>query len=126
MLAVVFTIAKQSHDVAALNNAFGRDPTAMKDVTVSDCLVTNDYGTAFVRATIKITNPTSRTQSYSTTISVNDANGARIGEINAFTNSLAPGQSVTLTGDQASGNANKGTKAGSATCTVANVNRFAS
>src|SRR5689334_19690172 len=67
VVAVAFTIAKQNHDVAALNNAFGRDPTAIKDVTVSNCLVTSDYGTAFVRATIKITNPTSRTQSYSTT-----------------------------------------------------------
>ncbi len=60
------------------------------------------------------------------TFSVNDANGARIGEINTFTNSLAPGQSVTLTGMQASGTADSGAKPGPAICAAANVNRIAS
>jgi hypothetical protein len=126
VLAIVFTIAKQNHDVAALDKAFGHDPAAVKDVAVWDCSVTSEYGIASSHATVTITNHTDKTQTYSATFSVNDTNGARIGEINTFTNSLAPGQSVTLSGMQASGTANSGAKPGPATCAVANVNRFAS
>jgi hypothetical protein len=125
VLAVVFTIVKQNHDVAALDKAFGHDPAALKDVAVSDCSVTSEYGLASTHATVKIANPTDKIQSYSATISVNDTNGARIGEINTFTNSLAPGQSVTLTGMQASGTADTGAKPGPASCAVAKVSRIA-
>jgi hypothetical protein len=125
-LAIVFTVAKQNHDVAALDKAFGHDPVAVKDVAVSGCSVTSEYGLASTHATVKITNSTDRTQSYMATISVNDTNGARIGEINTSSNSLAAGQSVTLTGVAASGTAGTGAQPGPATCVVTNVNRFAS
>jgi len=88
--------------------------------------VTDDYGTALTHATVTITNHTGSTQSYMATISVNDTNGARIGEINAVSNSLAAGQSATLTGMGATGSAASNTKPGPATCTVASVNRFPS
>lgn len=126
ILAIVFTVVKQNHDVAALDKVFGHDPAAVKDVAVLDCSVTSEYGLASTHATVKITNSTDRTQSYMATISVNDTSGARIGEINTSSNSLAAGQSVTLTGVAASGTAGTGTQPGPATCVVANVNRFAS
>lgn len=76
----------------------GNDPAALRDVTATDCSVTNEFGTSFTHVTVKITNSTDRTQTYSATISVNDESGARIGEINTFSNSLAAGQSVTVSG----------------------------
>ena len=82
----------------------GNDPVALRDVTATDCSVTNEFGTSFANATVKITNSTDRTQTYSATISVNDESGARIGEINTFSNSLAAGQSVTVSGPGATGN----------------------
>lgn len=133
ILAVVFTVLKQDSDVAELDEAFaeldkslGNDPAAMSDVTVSECAVINEFGTPFTRATVKITNSTDKTQTYSATISVNDARGARVGEINAFSNSLAAAQSVTLSGTNATGNAASNAKPGPATCAVASVNRFPS
>ncbi|MDQ3761481.1 MAG: hypothetical protein M3460_07205 [Actinomycetota bacterium] len=109
-----------------LDKTFGGDPAAMSDVTASDCSVTSEFGTALTYATVKITNSTDRTQSYLVTIGVNDAGGARIGEINVASNSLAAGQSVTLSGANASGAAIEGAKPGPATCVVANVDRFPS
>jgi hypothetical protein len=133
VLAMVFTVLKQNSDVAKLDEAFGElekslgnDPAAMSDVTASNCSVTNEFGTPFTRATVKITNNTNKTQTYSATISVNDASGTRVGEINAFSNSLAAGQSVTLSGANATGNAANNAKPGPATCAVASVNRFPS
>ncbi len=128
--AVVLTIAMQSHTVAAINSSIqnigGHDSAAMADVTATGCSVTNDYGTALTHATVTITNHTGSTQSYMATISVNDTQGARIGEINAVSNSLAAGQSATLTGMGATGSATSNTKPGPATRTVASVNRFPS
>ncbi|MGD9526122.1 FxLYD domain-containing protein [Pseudonocardia sp.] len=117
----------QDAAVAELDKAFGNDPAAAHDVTVSDCAVVAEYGIKSTQATIKVTNPTDAAQSYSITVSVNDKAGTRIGEINAFANALAPGQSVTLSGDHARGLlSNESTKAGPAACTVASVNRFPS
>jgi hypothetical protein len=104
----------------------GHDPAAMSDVTVSDCSVTSQYGVTSTHAMVTITNKTDRTQSYVATIGVNDGTGNRIGEINTVSNSLIAGQSVTLSGANASGTAASTTKAGLATCVVANVNRFPS
>jgi hypothetical protein len=36
----------------------GNDPAALRDVTAMDCSVTNEFGTSFVHATVKITNST--------------------------------------------------------------------
>jgi hypothetical protein len=104
----------------------GNDPVAMEDVTVSDCAVTSEYGLTSTHATVKITNKTDRTQSYLATIGVNDASGARIGEINTVSNSLAAGQSTILSGANATGTAADNAKSGPATCVVANVTRFPS
>lgn len=133
VLAVVVTVVKQDHDVAKLDETFGElgksmgnDPAAMGDVAVSDCSVTNEYGFASTRGTVTIKNTTGQTQSYMATISVNDASGARVGEINAVSNSLGAGQSVTLSGTNATGTAADNAKPGPATCAVANVTRFPS
>lgn len=104
----------------------GHDPAAMSDVAVSNCLVTSEYGFASTHATVTITNKTDRTQSYMATIGINDASGARIGEINTVSNSLAAGQSVTMSGANATGTAASNARPGPATCVVASVNRFPS
>lgn len=102
------------------------NPAAMGDVAVSNCSVTSEYGFASTHATVSITNTTDRVQSYMATISVNDVSGARIGEINTVSNSLGAGQSVTLSGMNATGSATNPVRPGPATCVVADVNRFAS
>jgi hypothetical protein len=104
----------------------GHNPAAMSDVAVSDCSVTSASGFSSTHATVKITNKTDQRQSYMVTIGVADASGARIGEINTVSNSLGAGQSVTMSGMDASGTAVSGTQPGPATCVVANVNRFPS
>lgn len=124
--AITFTVMAQGAAVAKLDQAFGNDPAAAQDVTVANCAVVSQYGNKSTQATIKVTNPTAVTQTYSITISVNDKAGARIGEINAFSNSLAAGQSATLTGLNARGLADDTARPGPASCTVADVNRFAS
>lgn len=125
-LAVVFTVIAQKHTVAELDKTLGgHDPTAMSDVRVLDCTVGRESGTMFTHATIRITNSTDRTQSYIATVSMNDASGSRVSEINAFSNSLAGGQSVILSGPAATGNVT-GSVNGPLTCSVARVNRFPS
>lgn len=105
----------------------GHNPAAMGDVAVSDCSVTSEYGlAASIHTTVTITNTTDRVQSYMATISVNDANGARVGEINTVSNSLGAGKSVTLSGMSTTGTAADNARPGPATCVVANVNRFPS
>jgi hypothetical protein len=104
----------------------GHNPAAMSDVAVSDCSVTSASGFSSTHATVRITNKTDRSQSYMATIGVNDASGARIGEINTVSNSLGAGQSVTMSGMDASGTAVSGAQPGPATCVVANVSRFPS
>lgn len=102
------------------------DP-AKGDVTVSQCEITDEgFGVSFAEATVKITNSTDETQNYLATISVDDESGARVGEINVISNSLAAGQSVTLSGMQATGNVSEGAQPGPADCTVANVDRYPS
>jgi hypothetical protein len=85
-----------------------------------------EYGTKSAQATITVTNSTAETQTYPITVSVNDADGERVGEINAFSNSLASGQTTTLSGINARGLANESARPGPATCTVADVDRFPS
>lgn len=104
----------------------GSESSAVADVTVSECSVGNELGTPLTHATIKITNSTSRAQSYIATIGVNDAGGARIGEINTASNALGAGQSVTVSGPGAMGTAAQDAKPGPATCVVANVTRVPS
>lgn len=129
VLAVVATIAVMNSVTTAVGKGLqniGHDPAAVGDLAVSDCSVSDEFGTAFTHATVRITNTTDRTQSYLATISVNDMHGARLGEINVPSNSLAAGQSVTVSGAGATGTAVSGAKPGPAACVVANVNRFPS
>jgi hypothetical protein len=100
------------------------DPAAMKDVAVVDCSVTSGDGVRAVNATVKITNTTDRAQTYLTTINVRNASGTRIGRINTASNSLGSGQSVTVSGMDASDTAVSGTRRGPASCVVVNVNRI--
>lgn len=102
------------------------DPAAMRDVSVTGCSGDNEFGTTMLRAIVTITNSTDRTQSYMVTVGVNDPSGARVGEINAISNSLGAGQSVTLSGPSATGVATRDIPTGSIACTVANVSRFPS
>lgn len=100
---------------------------AAKDVTVSGCeIVDVGYGYMSSRAVVKITNSTDRAQSYWVTISLNDGTGARVGTINAISNSLAAGQSVRLSGMDASGLANEGASPGPSACTMADLDRIPS
>ncbi|MDT7597695.1 MAG: hypothetical protein QOJ06_3241 [Pseudonocardiales bacterium] len=64
-------------------------------MSVSRCSVSNDLGTLFSHATITIMNSTDRTQSYMATVSVNNANPARVSEINVFSDELGEHQAVT-------------------------------
>lgn len=130
--AVAFTVAAQGAAVNDLNTTFTdpavKDgaPPAVQDVRVSDCrVVDNGYGSTSTQSVITIHNSTKTTQSYMVTVSVNNESGTRVGEINAVSNSLAAGQSVTLSGMDASGLAPQGAQPGPAQCTVASVDRFA-
>lgn len=105
--------------------SIGADSSATADVTISGCSVSTEFGSSFSHATVKITNPTDQTQSYTATISVNDATGARVSEINTVSNSLGAHQTVTLSGPEATGNVT-GPVRGPLTCSVASVNRFPS
>lgn len=91
--------------------------SAMSDVTINECNGTGQFGLA--KVAVRITNSTDRVQSYFVTVSVNDAAGNRLGEVNGASNSVAPAQSATaeLLG---------GATEGAANCTVANVSRFPS
>lgn len=104
----------------------GHDPAAMSDMSVSGCSVDRDSVTANTHGIVTITNHTDKTQSYMATMSINDASGTRVGEINVTSNSLGAGQSTVLSGINTTGIASSSAKAGSAMCTVANVNRFPS
>lgn len=116
----------EGNTAPAVDGPAASDP-ATGDVTVSQCEITDEgFGVSFAEAVVVITNRTDKTQSYLATISVDDQAGDRVGEINAVTNSLAAGQSVTLSGAQTSGNVSEGAQPGPADCTVANVDRFPS
>lgn len=80
----------------------GHDESAMRDVTVSACKTSTQYGTTTAEATVTITNNTDRAHSYWTTIAVDDTTGKRLGEIHAIASEIQPGQSTTKTGMEAS------------------------
>jgi hypothetical protein len=104
----------------------GEDAAAMRDVTVRDCVVADQgAGILMAEATIEIANGTDQRQSYMVTVTVDDATGARVAEINAIATSLPPGQSVVLSGQDASGSATEQARPGPADCQVAGVNRLA-
>lgn len=99
-------------------------PSVVDDAVVLGCSVRSEDGVAAVQATVKITNTTDRVQTYLTTIGVNDASGAQIGKINTVSSPLGAGESVTVSGIDASDTALSGAHPGPATCVVTNVNRL--
>lgn len=124
--AIAITVAAQDSAVKEIDEHFGgNDESAKADVSASDCEVIEEFGHT-AHATVTITNHTDHTQSYFATISVNGADGNRLGEINVVSNSVTAGQSVTLTGTDATGLVGEDTPTGPATCVVAKVTRFSS
>lgn len=103
--------------------AVGSSTAALGDVAISECKVSKQFGIGQTAAKVKITNTTDRTQSYLITISMNDASGARISELNAASNSLTAGQVATA---DAMGIAPESAEAGPMQCVVANVDRIPS
>jgi hypothetical protein len=98
---------------------------AAQDVALRDCSVVSQDGAVRAEATIEITNRTDTRQSYNINITVNDKGGPRVGEINAIATAVAPGQSVELSGANASGTVNGRAQPGPADCRIASVNRLA-
>jgi hypothetical protein len=119
----VWSISTGSRGPAEHRNG-GHVPSAIDDVAIVDCSVISGDGVRAVNATVKITNPTDRPQTYLTTIKINNAKGVRIGRINTVSNALGAGQSVTVSGMDTSDTAVNGTRTGPAKCVVAKVNRF--
>lgn len=128
--AIVVVVLAQDAAVAepdgTTGGLAGDDAAAMRDVTVRDCVVADQgAGSLMAEATIEIANGTDQRQSYMVTLTVDDATGARVAEINAIATSLPPGQSVVLSGQDASGSATEQARPGPADCQVASVNRLA-
>ncbi|GAA5140033.1 hypothetical protein [Pseudonocardia adelaidensis] len=103
----------------------GGDDAAAQDVSVRGCTVVNEGGTARAEATLEISNRTNQRQSYNITITVNDQSGPRLGEIHAISTAVEPGQTMVVSGPQASGNVTGRAQPGPADCRVADVNRLA-
>jgi hypothetical protein len=95
---------------------FATMASAEDDVIVSKCVTSGDViGMADIA--VRITNSTSRVQSYWVTVSVNDAAGNRLTEANGASNSIRPGQAATakLLAPAVDG---------ASSCAVANVTRI--
>jgi hypothetical protein len=121
--AIAVAMTAQVAEAPESENPLGGDNA--QDVALRDCSVVNDGGTARAEATIEITNRTDQRQSYNINVTVNDRGGPRVGEINAIATAVAPGQSVVLSGADASGTVTGRAQAGPADCRIANVNRLA-
>jgi hypothetical protein len=98
---------------------------AAQDVALRDCTVVRQDGAVKAEATIEITNHTDKRQSYNINVTVNDKDGPRVGEINAIATAVPPGESVVLSGAQASGTVSGRAQQGPADCRIATVNRLA-
>jgi hypothetical protein len=98
---------------------------AAHDVVLHECSVARQDGVVKAEAKIEITNHTDTRQSYNISITVNDKDGPRVGEISAIATAVAPGQSVVLSGADASGTVSGRAQPGPADCRIAGVNRLA-
>ncbi|TWF80154.1 hypothetical protein FHX44_116092 [Pseudonocardia hierapolitana] len=103
----------------------GVGDVASQDVALRDCTVVRQDGAVTAEATLEITNRTAERQSYNINVTVNDKTGPRVGEINAIATTVAPGETVVLSGAQASGEVSGRAQAGPADCRIATVNRLA-
>jgi hypothetical protein len=74
------------------------DPNAaMADVVIQSCQVDmKPSGSAWIKATVVITNSTDRAQSYLATIAVDNTDRARVGEAIVSTHAIPAGESHTL------------------------------
>lgn len=89
--------------------------SAEADVTVNSC----EASAIGATGEVTVTNSTSSPKSYLVTVSANDADGNRIGELTAAANAVGPGQSAKA---QTVGTLSDGAQI--AGCVVANVTRF--
>jgi hypothetical protein len=121
-IAVAMTAQVASPDAEA---ASGGEDAASQDVALRDCAVVRQGGEVTAEATIEITNRTDQRQSYNINVTVNDRGGPRVGEINAIATAVAPGETVVLSGAQASGSVSGRAQPGPAECRIAGVNRLA-
>ena len=120
-IVVAMTAQVAAPDAAA---PAGGDAAA-QGVTLRDCTVVKQGSAVKAEATIEIANTTDKRQSYNINVTVNDKGGPRVGEINAIATAVAPGQTVVLSGPQASGTVSGRAQDGPADCRVASVNRLA-
>jgi Na+-transporting methylmalonyl-CoA/oxaloacetate decarboxylase gamma subunit len=94
--------------------------SAMNDVKVTECN-SGSGPLGMSGTTVAVTNGTDRTQTYLITVSLNNADGNRLGEAIGAVNSVAPGQ--TATSDLFDGGADT---EGLTACAVAAVDRIPS
>jgi hypothetical protein len=120
--AVAVTLTAQ---VATPGSADAPADAASQDVALQDCTIVREAGEVRAEATIEITNRTDQRQSYNINVTVNDKGGPRVGEIDAIATAVAPGESVVLSGVNASGTVSGRAQPGPADCRIAGVNRLA-
>jgi hypothetical protein len=120
-IAVAMTAQVATPDAEATG---GGADAAAQDVSLRDCEVVRQDGAVVAQATIEITNRTDQAQSYNINVTVNDRGGPRVGEFNVVATSVAPGETLVLSGAQASGSVSGRAQEGPAECRVANVNRL--
>lgn len=120
--AVAVTLTAQ---VATPDSQETAADAASQDVALRDCAIVRQDGAVRAEATIEITNRTDQRQSYNINVTVNDRGGPRVGEIDAIATAVAPGESVVLSGVNASGTVSGRAQPGPADCRIAGVNRLA-
>lgn len=123
--AIAVATTAQVAEAPGAENPIGGGGAAAQDVALRDCTVVNRDGAVVAEATIAITNGTDQRQSYNINVTVNDRSGPRLGEIYAIATDVAPGQSVVLSGPDASGTVSGQAQPGPADCRIASVNRLA-
>jgi hypothetical protein len=122
--AVVVALTAQVAEVPEGEARLGGTDDAMQDVALQDCTVVREGAEARAEATLEISNRTDQRQSYNITVTVNDKGGPRVGEIHAIATTVEPGQTMVLSGAQASGTVSGRAQAGPADCRVSDVNRL--
>jgi hypothetical protein len=123
--AIVVAMTAQVAAAPESDAALGGDDAGAQDVVLRDCSVVRQDGAVKAQVTLEITNHTDQRQSYNITVSVNDKGGPRVGEIHAISTAIAAGQTMVLSGPQATGTVNGRAQEGPADCRVGSVNRLA-
>lgn len=110
------TSTKQNGGVSTLSNNGENPPQA--DVAVQKCEIESIF--RYPKATLKITNNTSKRSDYIISVNFLDASGTKIAEGGALSSNIDPGQSAIETAGGLT------EMKGAVTCKVTDVNRFAS